>query len=75
MPVADFNEGMLDYLQTALKAAVDEVNRLRRINEQLLSDLNAVPVEMWELQERVTCLELQLASAKDAALDVSHSAK
>ena len=60
---------MLDYLQTAFKAAVNEVNRLRRINEQLLADLNAVPVEMWELQEQVTYLELQLASAKNAAPD------
>ena len=59
----DFNEGMVEYLQTALKMAVEEVNRLRGENATLRADLSAVPVEMWELQERVTSLELLLASA------------
>ena len=61
--MGDFNEGMVEYLQTVLKMAVEEVNRLRRENATLLADLSAVPVEMWELQERVTSLELLLASA------------
>ena len=55
--MSDFHNGMIDYLQTALKFSVDEVNRLRRENAQQLADLNAVPVEMWELQEKVTSLE------------------
>lgn len=62
--MTDFDLGMFDCLQASLKAAVDEVNRLRRTNKQLLADLNAVPVEMWVLQEQVTSLELQLASLR-----------
>jgi hypothetical protein len=63
--VSQFYQNMVDYfLQDALKMAVAEVTRLRTENEQLLADLNAVPVEMWELQEKVTSLELQLASTK-----------
>lgn len=67
----DFHNGMIDCLQASLTAAVAEVNRLRAANKTLRADLEAVPVEMWELQEQVTSLELQLASARGRRLDGS----
>jgi hypothetical protein len=60
--MTDFYEGIADVLTRTLKEATADIERLRRINAQLLKDLNAVPVEMWELQEKVTSLELQVKS-------------
>ena len=58
----DYYKGLCDVLNQTLERATAEIRELRAEKKQLLSDLNSVPVEMWELQERVTCLELQVRS-------------
>jgi hypothetical protein len=66
--MADFYEGMVDYLQLALKVSVAEVNRLRGVNDELMHALDGVAPEMWAMREEITTLRLQL----DAAVANSH---
>jgi phage shock protein A len=59
---------MMDLQADLAKRAVDEVNRLRKRVRELEAQIAAGPVTAYELQERITMLELELAKLRAAGV-------
>lgn len=60
---------MLKVQGESLEAAVREVNRLRAEVRRIKAEIAAAPAVAYELQERVTLLEVELAKARGSAID------
>jgi hypothetical protein len=59
---------MLKVQGESLEAAVREVNRLRAEVRRIKAGIAAAPAVAYELQERVTLLEVELAKARGSAI-------
>ena len=60
--MAEFYEGLCDAQLLALKAANEEITRLRREVKTLRAELKDRGPQLWEMAEVICELELRLAS-------------
>lgn len=74
--MADFHEGLCDALNAGLKAATEEIRKLREENAQLRSELKERDPDLWALSEEVQALQMKLASLQtSASTDINGEAK
>lgn len=67
----DFTEAMWQHMMLVNAECTKKLNQLRAENKALKKEIASFPLTCYWLQEQVTSLELQLASARGIRLDGS----